>query len=420
MARWLIVLLLGLLLAHGGAEAQAVQLEEGEDIIVALADRRQVLPAVGGTPRASYKRSASYASGLDTVATAEALAAEYGLRRQDAWTIAPLGLHCILFRLAPGTDRARLLAALAEDPRVQLAQLLNSFETLAEPAKPAYNDPYVGLQRGFETMGVAEAQRWTRGEGVKVALIDTGLDSTHPDLQGRVISQRDFVGAAHPASAAGERHGTQMAGVIAAVANNHIGIVGVAPQAQLLAYRACWELAVSATSAASSARCDSFTLARALGAAIAADPDIINLSLGGPADPLLARLTEHALKRGIIVIGAVPPGGRQDGFPVGVTGVMAVSSSDDAAVSAPRGLSAPGRDILTLTPGGSYDFASGSSLAAAQVTGAVALLRSLQPRLSAALAQSWLAGHLSVDACAAVRQLRVLATCVRPVAIAGH
>ncbi|CAN5334658.1 hypothetical protein BH11PSE10_BH11PSE10_18030 [soil metagenome] len=401
--------------AFAAFAALAQPVQEGGAIIVALSDQRGAQPGVGGTPRAGYRRGAGYATGLGTEAEAEALAREFGLTREGAWTIAPLQLFCLLLRLPAGADQAAVLAALSADPRVQLAQPLNSFETLAETAgPPAYNDPYLGLQRGFEAMGVAEAQRFTRGEGVRVALIDTGLDGSHPDLQGRITSQRDFVGPAHPPAEQAERHGTQMAGVLAAVANNRVGIVGIAPQAQLLAYRACWEIA----SPPGAARCDSFTLARALGAAIAADPDIINLSLGGPPDPLLARLAEVAVRRGIIVVGAVPPGGRQDGFPIGVAGVLAVRSSDDLqpgskAVAAP--LTAPGRDILSLLPGGGYDFASGSSFAAAQVSGAVALLRALQPRLTGETAQRLLAGEAAAkgaaNACAAVRQLRAAAAC---------
>jgi hypothetical protein len=396
--------------AQPTADADADADADAELIIVALADHRSAPPAVGSTPRAGYRRSAGYAAGLGAEAAAAELERDYGLQPQAAWLIAPLRLHCLLYRIAPGTDRARVLAQLARDPRVQLAQPQQQFETLAEPvalkasARPGYNDPYVGLQRGFEAMGVAEAQRWSRGEGVRVALIDTGLDAAHPDLQGRVASQRDFVGPAHAALPGGEHHGTQLAGVIAAVANNRMGIVGVAPQAQLLSYRACWE------TPRGGARCDSFTLAQALAAAIAADADIINLSLGGPADPLLARLTAYALQRGSWVVGAMPPGGRGDGFPVGVPGVLAVDSSDaDPPAPDRHALAAPGREILTLSPGGSYDFASGSSLAAAHVTGTLALLRALDARHGAASLRGPDGG--AVNACAAVQRLRSLAVC---------
>ncbi|MBT9458894.1 MAG: S8 family serine peptidase, partial [Burkholderiaceae bacterium] len=141
-----------------------------------------------------------------------------------------------------------------------------------------------------------------------------------------------------------------------------------------------------------------------------ADADIINLSLSGPADPLLQKLTEHAVRRGIIVVGALPVGGQAEGFPGGVPGVLAVRSLGDTT-GGTQALNAPGRDILTLNPGGSYDFASGSSLAAAHVTGTVALLRALHPALNAEQAQRWLAAPALVNACTAMRHLRSLALC---------
>lgn len=360
------------------APPEAPMAEDGNEslLIVALAEKGYSLPAVGGTPRAAYGATQSYALSPATQRVAAEIARSHGLEWRAAWTIAPLKLHCILFRITSGEDRDQLLERLKADARIELAQPLHQFETLSEAAASAdYNDPYWALQRGFTRMEVSEAQRWTRGEGVKVALIDTGLDAAHPDLLGRVQVQRDFVGPNHPAPPLGERHGTQMAGVIAAVANNQIGIVGVAPQARLLSYRACWERD------SASARCDSFTLAQALGAAIAADADIINLSLGGPADPLLSLLTRYALNRGIWVLGALPLNGSLQGFPANVMGVQIVAM-EPGGVDGPlppsassAALLAPGRDVLTLSPGGRFDYASGSSLAAAHATGLAALMR---------------------------------------------
>jgi subtilisin family serine protease len=244
---------------------------------------------------------------------------------------------------------------------------------------------------------------------VRIALIDAGVDAAHPDLDGRIALQRNFVGAT-PQHVA-ERHGTEVAGVIAAVANNKLGIVGIAPAAQLLAYRACW----TAPPPATGARCNSYTLALALGAALASDAHIINLSLGGPADPLLQELLAHALARGTIVVGAVPPDRRLDGFPVGVPGVIAVASAEDVQtgdVQAAAGvLRAPGRDILTLEPGGHYDYASGSSLATAHVSGALALLLALKPgesaaELAARLRRSQGGAGASIDLCSAIAGLR--------------
>ncbi len=389
-------------------------------VIVAIAESPESLPGAGSTPRADYRRSAGYAGSVQAAAVAAALALDHRLAEQSFWSIAALRWRCMLYRLAPGADREAVLAALALDPRVQLAQPLNQFETLADrrvaetpaaaPYEPLYNDPYVGLQRGFAAMDTAQAQRWTRGGGVRVALIDTAVDASHPDLQGRVFSQRDAAGSERPVTAA-ERHGTQMAGVIAASANNRIGIVGVAPQAQIMALRACWAADVPAAAS----HCDSFTLGRALSMAIAGGADVINLSLAGPADPLLQKLADHAMQRGAVVVGAVPPSGRLDGFPVGVPGVLAVAASEDGA-AAPGVLTAPGRDVLTLEPGGRYDYASGSSLAAAHVSAAVALLRALEPGLRGPQARALLTGPQTmpgapVDVCQAVRRLRPAARC---------
>lgn len=185
-------------------------------------------------------------------------------------------------------------------------------------------------------------------------------------------------------------------------------------------YRACW----AAAEPGGGARCNSFTLAKALVAAIAADADVINLSLGGPADALLQQLAEHAMKRGAIVVAAVPPSGKLDGFPISVPGVLVV---DGAEQRTPRAgvLAAPARDVLTLVPGGHYDFASGSSLAAAHVSGAVALLRELGPALRADTARTWLqraapADGSSMDVCAAVRHLRAGARCGQAATAASH
>jgi len=400
------------------ASLQAVDpsLAPDELIIVAVADTPEALPSVGATPRPGYARSTGYAGSTRAAALAAEVADTHGLQEKAAWRIAPLDLRCMLYRIAAGAKRDAVLAELSRDPRVELAQPLNQFETLAEPAQQTsdsdgYNDPYLRLQRGFAAIGAAEAQRWARGDGVRVGLIDTGVDGDHPDLAGRITRSRDFVGGDHPAAPDGERHGTEMAGVIAADANNRIGIVGIAPQATLLVYRACWPVA------GGTSRCNSFTLAQALATAIADDADVINLSLGGPADPLLQRLAEQAMRRGAIVVGAMPPGAGRDGFPAGVPGVLAVGSSDEAPAAARR-LTAPGSDILTLAPGGHYGFASGSSLAAAHVSGAVALLRSLDPGLRGETVHAWLEQPLALagapmDLCAAVRHLRPAAACGR-------
>jgi subtilisin family serine protease len=259
-------------------------------------------------------------------------------------------------------------------------------------------------------MDVAAAHPWSRGEGVKVAIIDTGADIQHPDLRGNVAAAANFVDS-DDRQFQRDRHGTEMAGVIAAVANNREGIVGIAPAARLLLFKACWQAQIDADAA----RCNSFTLARALVAAFDAHAQIVNLSLAGPADPLLNGLIREGLRRGVLFVGAAPADVLE-----GKEGLLQQPGIIEVAIAGSQpelgpALYAPGREILTLLPGGHYDFASGASIATAQVSGVVALLLAKNPRLSAADAYRLLkdTSHLGavegdgtlVDACAAVVSL---------------
>jgi subtilisin family serine protease len=164
--------------------------------------------------------------------------------------------------------------------------------------------------------------------------------------------------------------------------------------------------------AADAASCDSFTLARALAAALEARVQIVNLSLSGPADPLLAALIQEGARRGILFVGAAS--GLMDQH-----GVIEVTSSD-ARVSEEAVLHAPGREILTLMPGGRYDFATGDSVSTAQVTGVVALMLARDRSLTAGAAFQLLhatsaeagdGSHGTVDACAALAALLGQGTC---------
>src|SRR5277367_4393832 len=156
---------------------------------VAQSPERFIIAAVANEPVAYVARAGSTPRGYDAVAdygassharqVMRALESEYGLREVSAWPIEPLHVHCAVLELPAGSDRNAVLAALAKDPRVKLTQPLQTFATRTDN----YNDPYVGLQRGFQQMDVADAHPWSRGEGVKVAIIDTGVDTQHPDLR---------------------------------------------------------------------------------------------------------------------------------------------------------------------------------------------------------------------------------------------
>lgn len=390
--------------------------EPDQYLLVTVRNEPAPLLSRAGSTLRGYDGAASYAVSGTARSLAHAIAADYKMQEVTGWPIAALRVHCILYRIPLGGTRNGLLVRLAVDPRVELAQPLQSFTTSATPVDAPYDDPYLGLQHGLWEMSVVAAHHWSRGEGVTVAVIDTGINAAHPDLAGRVHQTRNFVDH-DQGQFERDRHGTEVAGVIAAVSNNGRGIVGVAPEVQLLALKACWQFA----SNGSAAVCNSFTLAQAIDTAIDADVDAINLSLVGPADPLLTALTSKAIEQGIIVVGAVPATGRMDGFPAGVPGVIAVDMAEHVT-PAKKALRAPGRDVLTLTPEGHYDFVTGSSLATANVSGIVALMRALQPQVTPAEAQAYLTRSMrdvthetpaieSINACTVLTAMLVTGRC---------
>jgi subtilisin family serine protease len=341
------------------------------------------VPRAGSTLR-DYDARSTYSVSPAARASARAIANQHRLREVSSWPILTLGVHCLVFELPAGAARGAMLESLRADGRVESAQPMQTFDTLSRPST-TYNDPYQGLQGNLQTLGIPQAHEWSRGEGVNIAVIDTAVDAAHPDLVGRIKRQQSFLdpGTAAAGNAVDRvRHGTAVAGIIAAVANNEKGIVGIAPSANLFALNACWpgpELRRSI--------CNTFTLAKALAAAIEIRANIINLSLAGPPDLLLTRLVNQALQRGIIVVGAATD--RPNGaFPTAIEGVISVSSAVTGAAEAAsaRGKSAllaPGTDVLTLVPAGLYDFQSGSSLATASVSGGIALLLARDQKLRA-------------------------------------
>jgi Subtilase family len=362
-------------------------------------------PRPGSTVR-TYAGVPSYSVSPTTRSIAKAIAAAHGLREATAWPIALLGVHCVVFEAPPGEEAAATINRLRRDPRVESAQPLNSFATLS-----TQRDPYRKLQRNLEIMQVGAAHDWSRGAGVRIAIIDTGVDASHPDLAGRIAGQQNLVDDKARGNTP-DRHGTAVAGVIGAVGDNAQGIIGVAPEADLYALRACWPRPDDDARA----YCNSLTLAKALAAAIDRQMQIVNLSLAGPADPLLTRIVEVGMKRGVVFVGATPPSNLEPSFPTNIPGVIAANASGADSL-ADSTLFAPGRDVLTLAPGGRYDFMSGSSLAAASISGGVALLLARDRRLRAEDAQRLLVrstwrvatgsgeGVASVNLCAALAML---------------
>lgn len=361
----------------GALMPAATRGEAGRQLIVTIREAEHTLSsAPGRTPR-SYGGGAPYGASPYARHVVAQLEREYGLIWVADWRIDVLGVHCVVFQARDDAARAEAVRRLQQDERVESVQPMQSFRTAAGGSR--YNDPYFRLQTHVTALQVPEAHLWSRGRGVRIAVIDTGVALEHPELAGRVRVARNFVDEDEE-SFRRDTHGTAVAGVIAAAVNNGIGIVGIAPEVELLALKACWHEAPGEP-----AVCNTLTLAEALDFAIRRKAAVINLSLTGPDDPLLRRLVEAALQRGTAVVAA--DGGRGDRsrtFPLSIPGVLAVGDADspDSLASAP--LVAPGREILTLTPSGRYDYMSGASLSTAMVSGIVALLlerrRDLQPR----------------------------------------
>jgi subtilisin family serine protease len=334
-----------------------------------------------------------------------------------------IGLECVVFQVAPDRSIVELLASLAGDPRVALAEENQVFRGLAQPRA----EPAGSLGYGAALIHADAAQRTRTGKGIRVAVVDTGVAKDHPGLHGRIVATQNFVDGGER-SFERDRHGTAVAGVIAA-GGDGARVHGIAPDAEVLAIKACWYVGADE----GTALCSSWTLAKALDFAITAGAHIVNMSLSGPVDELLARLIARAHEQGMITVAAAAEEGDAPGFPASQPRVIAVLASDDrgqvrlpAWTAQADALVAPGVDILTTVPSDGWDFLSGSSLAAAHVTGVVALLREQSPRLAAGEALDVLKRTARamprdvreparevglVDACAALARLMGVASC---------
>lgn len=285
-----------------------------------------------------------------------------------------------------------VLAALALDARVRGAQPEHLFTTTATAAdSPAgsfvepYSDPYATLTYGPQQTRARELQGFAGGSGAVVAVIDTGVAQDHEEFQGRLEAGVDTTGSGFSA----DIHGTAVAGIIAAAADNGIGSYGVAPKASILPIKACEPREAGSVGA----RCRTSALVKALDTAMQRDAAIINLSLAGPPDDLLARFIALAVGQDRLLVAGAGNGGThaKPAFPAALPGVLAVTAVDAAGrifIDANTGgyidVAAPGVDIVSTAPGGQYPALSGTSMAAAHISGVLALLKELAPSMGSA------------------------------------
>ncbi len=333
---------------------------------------------------------------------AQRLEADYPIKLVAEWPLESIDVHCLVFRAEEGSDLVGLERRLNEDEGVRTVQRMRQFSVLGR----RYADEHFTLQHSLAEINAVKVHRFATGMNVRVGVVDTGVDGSHPDLARQLETSRDFVGD-RAGRGSKELHGTAVAGVIAADATNGTGIVGVAPDARILALRGCWQ-------EDGTGRCSSFSLARALNFAILNRVDVLNLSLAGPRDPLLEELVNAALTRGIVIVAAYGETS-SNAFPAALEGIIAVASTRSTSAwpsSQSPPLPAPGLDVITTVPDGGYDFFSGSSVAAAHVSGIAALLLERDPSLTPKELQVALArgvredpaggGGAVLDACRAI------------------
>jgi len=352
---------------------------------------QQILVMVQHPPD-HYRPNGAYGGGYgDGVARsarerlARRIARAHGLTLVDAWPMPMIGLDCFVMAVPADRTPASVADEVSRDAAVQWAQPVAIYE--AQGGSISHNDPLYPAQPAAKQWHLADLHKLATGKGMKIAVIDSGIEARHPDLAGQVIVNRNFV-AGRPGAV--EQHGTGVAGIIAAKADNHLGISGVAPDARILGLRACWQPSNDRTV------CDSFSLVKALYFAIDQKADIINMSLSGPDDRLLRQLIDTAIERGTTVVAAFDRRRADGGFPASLLGVIAVS---DGPVAPGRGhvYIAPGRDIPTTQPGDRWFLVNGSSYSAAHVSGLFALLRQKRHSASATLVT---ARGGAIDACA--------------------
>lgn len=326
-----------------------------------------------GAPYAAGELLVAYEPGTPEEAE-EAVARESGARTLENPTEQEIRLLSFPAIEAQASEEARErslereLQDLEGDPRVAAADYNYLRETSRYP-----HDPKFKRQWGLKKASFPGAWNDARGKGAKIAIVDSGIYGGHPDL-GKISAQKDFV--RHDTVANDEEgHGTFMAGVAAAITNNGKGIAGGCPACRLLVAKVVNGRGVAYDS----------EIVEGIDWSMDHGADVVNLSLGGPAQSsVLKRAVNKARRRGAVVVAAA--GNERTSkrsYPAAYSTVMAVSATnrrDKIASFSNRGdwvdVAAPGVDILSTRASGGYGRESGTSVAAPFVSALAGLLAS--------------------------------------------
>jgi subtilisin family serine protease len=270
-----------------------------------------------------------------------------------------------------GGRSVRSLVRALQKERIVASVQPNYLFGLQEQASAAETQDDAG-QYVLDKLQIKQAHRIATGKGVLVAVIDSEIDGTQPDLNGTIAKSFDALGGEETPGP----HGTAMAGAIAA----HGKLLGIAPGAELLAARAFGD----------AAKGTSFAIAKSLQWAADNGARIVNMSFAGPADPIMLRMLAAAYDKDMVLVAAAGNAGPDSPplYPAAdphVIAVTATDSNDGLFAMANRGayiaIAAPGVEILAIGPGQTYDITTGTSVAAAHVSGVAALLLERNPSL---------------------------------------
>lgn len=322
-------------------------------------------------------------TGLD-----EDVAAAFNLVLVERAVLALTGERLVRYRIPDGRDVQDVVAALAIDGRVTAPQPNYVYVRQGSLASGIPND----LQYAPAKIELAAAHEVARGAGVLVGVLDTGVDARHPELAGVIAEEIEVTGPApRGAMTDFDPHGTAIAGIIAA----HGVVKGIAPHARILSVRT-FRPGVGGGRAISTTA----LVCMGIDQAIARGATILNFSFAGARDPLMHRLAGAAVARNVLLVAAAGNNGpdAQPAYPASYPEVIAVTATDQydkLYAKANHGhyiaVAAPGVDVLTLGAARSHQLQSGTSFAAAHVSGILALMLELAPGLTVDRARAALA-----------------------------
>src|SRR6266568_8578749 len=324
------------------------------------------LPPAGETRFVANEVMLDIPAGVTTQAL-DAIAARHTMTRLETRSFRLTGRTLHRWRLDGGGTVANMIRGLAGERQVAGAQPNYIYVLAQDELTPANGDQYAP-----EKLNLAEAHRLATGSRILVAVIDSGVDASHPDLVGAVVDNLDAANDNAP-----HAHGTGMAGAIAA----HRSMLGTAPRVGLLTVRAFGTRPNSADGT-------TFNIIKGLDWAVERGARVINMSFAGPPDPRLRDALARVAKKGVVLVAAAGNAGPQSPplYPAADPNVIAVTATDvdDKLFSgANRGtyiaVAAPGVEILVPAPEGEYQITTGTSVASAQVSGVAALLIERNP-----------------------------------------